>query len=138
MESSIIRVEHGDQLFKDTSAMASLSKLIRNELGYPISSEPGQQWWIYETNEGMLIGFCSMIINKNDVHFCHDYIYPQFRNKRLYNSLFEERMYMAGMIECEVTAVATKMSLNTYLRFGFKIIKQSKNYTWLKLEAKDE
>ena len=138
MESSVIRIKHGKQIFKETIAMASLDKKIRAELGYPISSEPGQQWWIYRTDEGVLIGFCSMIINKNDVHFCHDYIYPEFRNNGFYNKLFTERMYMIGMMECDVTAVATKMSLNTYLRYGFKIEKKTKNYTWLRLEVKNE
>jgi len=134
MESSIIRVMHGKQIFKETIAMASLSKSIRKELGYPISSEPGQLWWVYMNSENVLIGFCSAIFKDNEVHFCHDYIYPEFRNKGLYDKLFNERIDCKEIFTFPITAVATPMSLNTYIRYGFEIIKQSKNYTWLRKE----
>lgn len=134
MEPSIIRVVHGKQFFKETIAMASLDKKIRSELGYPISSEPGQLWWVYMAE--IPLGFCSIINTGNELHFCHDYIYPQYRNKGIYNKLFYDRYYYAMTYALPITAVATLMSLSTYLRYGFEIIKTSKNYTWLRKEPK--
>jgi len=132
MEPSIIRLKHGTLLFAQTIGMASLSKTIRKELGYPISSEEGQLWWIYQI-ENKLIGFCSAIIKKNEVHFCHDFVYTEFRNKGIYSKLFSERMLFFIQSK-KITAVATNMSVNTYLKNGFTILNKTKNYNTVTYE----
>lgn len=136
MEPSIIRVIHGKQIFKETIAMAALDKSVRKELGYPINSESGQSWFIYSGD--VLFGFCSIINEGKSLHFCHDYVYPSYRKLGLYDKMFEYRLNYAKTFSLPITAVATNMSLNTYLRYGFKIEKQTKNYTWLILEVTNE
>lgn len=127
MEVRIIRVEHGGEFFNDI-AMASLDKSIRKELGYPISSEPNQKWWI-ALNGNHVLGFCSLVEKKNESYMCHDYVYNYFRGKGIYDKLFKERFEYAVSLKKKIKSVATNKSLGAFLRYGFQVTKKLTNYT---------
>ena len=51
----------------------------------------------------------------------------------MYDELFRFRLSkILGLIK----AVATKKSVNTFLRYGFKIKRETKNYTFIEYENK--
>lgn len=75
-----------------------------------------------------LIGFVGLIVKKTKAFFKCDYILPEFRNKGYYKILFLFRINLCKEMNIKVLeANCTKMSINYYLKNGFKIKKKYKN-----------
>lgn len=106
----------------------ALNKEVHKELGYPIFSSINHTWYLLFKDE-ILIGFCSAINKKNNISFNHDFIDKNFRGKGYYKKLFNERYndYKNEYIK----VVATNKSKNIFINNNFKILKTTKNYTWL-------
>jgi len=124
----ILKEKHSPQALCCLSKIA-FNKSVFKELGYPIYSDESHTWYfIYHKNS--LIGFCAAVLKKEYISFNHDYILPEFRNIGAYNQLFSYRL---NDYNCKIKAVATKKSVNTFLRNGFKINKQTNNYYFIEL-----
>jgi len=83
-----------------------------------------QYFGLFEDDE--LLGFFGIIILKNKVIFKNAYILEKHRGKGYYKYMMNYRMYLAknvGLIE----ATCTKYSIKTYLKYGFRVIKEYKN-----------
>lgn len=123
-------LKHGDEKFCRAIGMAALNDRIAKELGIHLSSNPGQLWFV-ATEKDFNIGFCSMKTKGNILYLCHDYVYPMNRERGIYRELFSFRDHYIRMHfpSVTLTAVVTKSALPTYLKKGFQITKQSKNFT---------
>lgn len=123
----IIKREHSIKLMSDISAIA-LNKDVYKELGYPIFSDVNHTWYLAYV-DNYLIGFCSAVSKKNHVSFSHDYILKEYRGKGIYNDLFKFRLLdtKSDLIK----SVATNKSISTFKRFGFEVLKSTKNYTFI-------
>jgi hypothetical protein len=123
----IIKHEHSNDLLKEI-ALIALDKNVYKELGYPIFSDKNHTWYLLYL-DNILTGFCASVFKGKHYSFNHDYILKKYRGMGYYKVLFNKRMqdYKNSYIK----AAATKDSLNTFLRFGFKIIRETKNYTFL-------
>lgn len=121
-------MSHSDELLKEISIIA-LQKEVYIELGYPIFSDINHTWYLaYDDNK--LIGFCSSVIKKKYASFNHDYVLSDYRRNKVYNELFKLRLLDVQNIL--IKAVATKKSINTFIRYDFEIIKVTRNYIFVK------
>lgn len=123
----IKKYKHCDSLLKEISLIA-LDKNVYKELGYPIFSDKNHTWYLLYL-DNILIGFCAAIFKGNHYSFNHGYILNDYRGRGYYKALFKKRMEEHKGFY--IKAAATKSSLNTFLIFGFKIIRETKNYTFL-------
>lgn len=124
----VIKENHSEQCLINLSKIA-FNKNVFKELGYPIFSDENHVWYfLYHNNK--IIGFCSAIIKNKYTSFNHDYIIPEYRNIGGYDIIFNERLKDYNK---NIKAVATKKSINTFLRNGFKIKKQTNNYYFIEL-----
>ena len=77
-----------------------------------------------------ILGFFGIIILKNKVIFKNDYILEKHRGKGYYKYMMNYRMFLAkntGLKDVKIEATCTKYSINTYLKYGFKIVQEYKN-----------
>jgi hypothetical protein len=124
----IKKYNHSELLLSELSKIAFNYKCFK-ELGYPIFSDINHVWYlIYKNN--YLIGFCSAIQTKNNIKFSHDYIIEKERGNKYYDLIFKERLN--DYEDKKIISVATNKSVNTFLRYGFQIIKKTKKYNFLK------
>jgi GNAT superfamily N-acetyltransferase len=125
---------HGQNNFYNTIGMVSLDKQIRKELGNPIDSLQGQIWYIAKIDD-RLVGFVTIKIRSKYILLCHGYVFPQFRRQGIFNELVKYMLVYCKNIypEYKIKSVVTKMALNTYIHYGFKIVKQTKNYSFIEL-----
>lgn len=123
---NIQKHNHSVELMQKISEIALLKEPSK-ELGYQIYSDINHTWYLAYYND-KLVAFCSAIKKTNHISFSHDYVLLEYRNKGIYNELFKARMndFNGG-----IKSVATDKSLNTFLKYGFKITKKTKNYTFL-------
>lgn len=78
----------------------------------------------YFDNEN-LVGFAGVIVHKRSVTFKNGFIFKPYRGKGYYKQLFSYRLNLfRGYV---IHANCTPMSINLYLRCGFKIVKKYKN-----------
>jgi len=93
------------------------SKEIYKETGQIFWNDFGKKWFVCINNKGKTIGVCAYVKTKKNIIFCSDYVLPEYRNRGIYDKLFEVRMKECP--DLPIKAVATKQSLGTFLRHGF-------------------
>lgn len=103
----------------------STSKDIYKEMGEPILFNENQVW-IFAFHKKQLAGF---VCYENDL-INYIYTFPEFRNKGLFNILYNELPYQNWK------TIASNMSLNLFIKKGFKVIKNYKNCHKLELKIK--
>lgn len=78
--------------------------------------------------ENRLIGITGILIYKNKCVFKNHYVFKEFRKTGVFKKLFQYSINIAKNNKIKVIeANCTDMSINHYLKNGFKIIKQYKN-----------
>jgi len=123
---TIEKHEHSVSLMQKISEIA-LRKEPQMELGYQIYSDSKHTWYLAYEND-LLIGFCASVNKGNHFSFSHDYVLPEFRGGGVYLALFINRL---NDFPKNIKAVATKKSINTFLRNGFLAVKRTANYTFV-------
>lgn len=82
----------------------------------------------YINNE--IVAFCGVLPYKNKWILKNAYTLKEHRGKGYHKQLMEFRIHMAKTLGIKtLEATCTPMSLNNYLRYGFKIIKEYKEVT---------
>ena len=128
-EVTIIKKEHSIELMRRISEI-SLSEEFVKDLKYPVYSTENHSWYL-AYKEDKLIGFCSALIQNNTVVFKHDYVLKNERNNGVYSLLFKSRLNdFKGK---KIKSTVTNKSVSTFIKHNFKIIKETKNYTFLEL-----
>lgn len=122
----IKKFSHCEELLCELSKIAFNYKAFK-ELTYPVFSDENHTWFLMYKN-GILIGFCAMVLKGNKIKFTHDYVLETERNNGYYDLLFKERYSNAKGV---INAVATNKSLSTFLRYGFNIEKKTKNFNFV-------
>jgi len=117
-------------IVSDYLKMYSLDRSVSKELGYPLFNDKSHVWY-FALNENDVIGFCAAIKNKNNVSFSHDYVRKDFRGVGVYKNLFDMRLNEFS--KHKIKSVCTSMSIKTFLHNGFVIVRQTKNFTFVKL-----
>jgi predicted GNAT family acetyltransferase len=102
----------------------AMNKKVISELTYPITTNDRCIWYVAAV-KGNVIGFCCLDNKK----CTHAYVSPNHRGNGVYSQLFHLRQ--TDFKNQTITAVCTNKSVNTFLRNGFKITKQTKNYTFV-------
>lgn len=80
--------------------------------------------------EDVLVGFAGIIIQSEKIIFKNDYILESERGKGLYKYLMNYRMFIAknsGNKIKKIEANCTNYSIKTYLKYGFKVVKEYRN-----------
>ena len=132
----IHQVEHGNQLMQEIAHIA-LDRATQRELGYPMWSDKKHVWFLcYSLDDEMkrAVGCCSMRRDGRSMIFGHDAVCDAHRGQGIYDALFKERLMAASQTDVRrFRAVCTPMSVGTFARYGFKVERESKNYTWMKM-----
>lgn len=96
------------------------------ELGEPIIWNDAQEWYIMTDNK-QLAGFLAVTPYNNHYKINYWYVLPEYRGKNIAHKLYHEFIkYNFGKLK--IKAVATKMSLPIFQKFGFEVTKSFKNY----------
>jgi len=126
---TIDKKEHSIFLMRELGPIV-LEKKVYKELGYPIFSDKNHTWYM-AYNNGVLIGFCCAIKKKTHISFNHDYVLENYRCLGVYDKLFNARLH--DFQSSRIKAVCTEKSISNFLKFGFDITKETKNYTFVQL-----
>lgn len=119
----ILKLNNSDDLKRELS-MIAFDKKIYKELGYPVYTDKNHVWYLAYFNN-VLVGFCSAVKHNKHTSYNHDYVIDTYRCKGIYNELFKARLKDSlGVIKSTVTS----KSVNTFKRYGFDIVKSTKNY----------
>jgi GNAT superfamily N-acetyltransferase len=95
------------------------SPSIRAELGRPMSSLPGDLWWIAIVDDRSVAGFAALRGKNKKAELRHAYVLPAFRRQGIYTELLKARLAFAhGKYEMLETT-ATAASLPLLLKCGF-------------------
>lgn len=86
---------------------------------------------IFIDNE--LAGYAGLILKKDKAIFKNAFIFKGFRGSGLFKKLIDFRIE-ATKDKKIIEATCTKMSLNEYLKRGFKIVQEYKLYTKVRHE----
>lgn len=80
--------------------------------------------WIGAFWDGKACGCNCVMRMGNKYRIKSSFVLSDFRGQGIYNKMFEMAM---GFIPdgAQITAYCTKMSLNTFLRYGFKVISEN-------------
>ena len=74
-------------------------------------------------------GFTGIIIYKNKAIFKNHFIFKEYRGKGYFKQLFDFSIKLTKELGIKkVEATCTDMSINHYLKNGFKVIKEFKKY----------
>jgi hypothetical protein len=135
MGASVIRLTWNDERLANYLFNFATSRDVIKELGYPIHNNSKCIWYIMDWN-GKTVGFVCAEIHKDKIIFCHDYVIKMERRTGCYKELFKSRY--ADLINewLPIQAVCTRMSVLQYLKYDFKVIRESKNYTWVLKQMK--
>lgn len=81
---------------------------------------PKEAVWFAAYIEEELVGFNCVVIKKQNARLKSDYVFKEFRNKGIYNLMFQYRIdYCIQERVKKMTAFCSPMSLGTFLRYGF-------------------
>lgn len=90
-----------------------------------------KMYGIFIDNE--LAGYAGLILKKDKAVLKNAFIFNQFRGKGLYKKLIDFRIQVTKDKKV-IEATCTKMSINEYLKRGFKIVQEYKHYTKVRHE----
>lgn len=122
-------LKHSKELLQELSELA-LTYNVFKELGYPVYSDENHTW-VLAYNDSKLVGFCAYVEKKSHIALQHDYVSEGYRNNGIYNQMFNKRLEScSGLIK----AAATKKSIGTFIRNGFKVVRKTRNYYFVELE----
>lgn len=84
--------------------------------------------------DGKIVGFCGYMETAGHIRMKADYVVPSMRGKGIYSRLCEERERICLEIAAEkgykkFSAFSSKMSRETFKRFGFVEVKQVRERT---------
>jgi predicted GNAT family acetyltransferase len=123
----------GDDIYSVIGKFA-MSRSIYNELKLPLFMEENQRWFICK-KENAIVGFCSFITEKNGtVHFKSTYVFPEHRKNGVYAAMLEHRLKATD--SKRIMCMATQYSEPILKKYGFKSIKDYKNYKRMILNRK--
>jgi|TARA_R110000744_G_scaffold130687_1_gene238393 predicted acetyltransferase len=84
--------------------------------------------------EDNLFGFCGVLPYKNKWVFKNAFVLEEHRCKGYHKKMMDFRFNLAKQNKIKtIETTCTEMSLNSYIKIGFKITKQYKIYTKLKI-----
>lgn len=88
---------------------------------------PPEAVWFGAHQNNELVGFAAAVIKKKSARLKSDYVFKEYRGKGIYNELFKHRLqYVKEQNVKTVTAFCTKLSLGTFMRYGFKPYSQNR------------
>ncbi|CAM3889172.1 hypothetical protein COLU111180_12690 [Cohnella lubricantis] len=112
------------------------SREVARELGMPIYDDPNREWIVVVADKYPIA--CSSIEflkAKGKALMKSGWVHPNWRGKRIYNNMFDERIKIAH--EAGVTklgATVTDKSYNTHIRNGFREIGTKGRYKIMRKE----
>jgi GNAT superfamily N-acetyltransferase len=121
---------HSIALMREIAPLA-LSRRTQKELGCSVWSDADHVWFVAydKDNDINPVGMCATIGKGSYYQCCHDFVMPIYRGEGVYKMLFEKRFnWMAGF---PAKATCTHRSLSTYKHYGFKAVRETKNYTFV-------
>ncbi len=87
---------------------------------------------MYRENE--IVAFCGVLKYKNKWVFKNEFTLEEHRGNGYHKQLMNFRIRMAKELGVKrIEATCTKMSINNYIKYGFKVIHEYKNYKKLRL-----
>jgi hypothetical protein len=98
------------------------SRFIEKQIGIKVYDDANKNW-VIATRENQIIGFCSL--KSKTVSDC--FVYPEYRLSGVFDLMLDELMKSNG----NYRAVCTIMSVRAFLKRGFKIAKQTKNFIYV-------
>lgn len=103
--------------------------VIREFKGYPILTDDTMIWFV--ASEGEIIrGFAALKPKGDSILFTNDYTVADQRGKGINFELIKNRVdYCKKNGYTNLIADCTKMSVGNYLKAGFKVIKEYKDWT---------
>lgn len=108
---------------------------IKKELPY-IGNTKDSVWFL-ALDEENLTGFMSIENTKGKVVFKSGYVYPEYRGKGIFRTIFEAGYEYAASKYPNLpytTACATPCLMNLLKKYGFEETKRTKNYVFMRRE----
>jgi len=91
-----------------------------------MANPDGAIWFGAYNEEKLLLGFNCLVIKKSSARLKSDYVFKEHRGLGIYNKMFQYREEYAKMKNIKsMSAFCTKMSIGTFMRYGF--VPMSKN-----------
>lgn len=108
--------------------------VIREMKGYPILTDENTVWFTAFSSKS-LIGFGAITIKGEAMLFTNDYTIEEHRGKGVNLELIKKRVeYCKAKGFKKAIADCTHMSVKNYVKCGFKVVKEFKEWTKVELE----
>lgn len=114
------------------------SRDIRNDMPY-LYNEEDRVWFLYMIDDE-LAGFASIQENKSNVEFKNDYVLEEHRDSGILEQLLDERLkYLKqnGINKNIKVAPEKFKDIEIYIKKGFEIYRETKNYVFMRKEKKN-
>lgn len=118
----ILKLTSASQDFYKYMGRVFGSRFIEKQVGLKIYDDANKQWVIALLNDE-IIGFCSL--QANTVSDC--FVYPHYRMHGAFDLMLDSLMSEPSSYR----AVCTLMSVRAFLKRGFIITKQTKNFHYV-------
>ena len=124
-EFIIERCNNKTNNFYNTIGMYLSNRKVVKELGMPVWDDNEKEWLI--VFDGLeCIGFTSFVEKSEKAYLKSSWVHPNYRGNGIFDYLFSIRLsILKGKV---VEGTATEKSKNTYLRYGFELIRMRGKY----------
>jgi GNAT superfamily N-acetyltransferase len=97
-------------------------RVVRQELGGPLSSDDAYTWWVAEDN-GTVVGFAAVEVSSKSAKLRHAFVRHNYRGRGAYQTLLTARLdWLRGQHIARVSATCTDMSRHSLDEAGFRKI----------------
>lgn len=118
-----------EKIYQYIAPFAMDTKVLTEFYRYPILTGSDYLWFIVFSNKRP-IAFSAIKIEKDKLFFTSDYVVPEKRNKGFHDAILKERIKWAKENNFKkIYADCTKKCVKNYLKNGFKINKEYKDWT---------
>lgn len=137
MEIVVYEGEYGRSGFYSKMGKYFAEKEYQNELPYLHNED--EKIWFVAMEEEEVAGFASLVIESKKIVLATSYVEPEFRKRGIYKKLIDANMKYCKGIEKPFACTTNSEIVKKHLeKLGFEIYRQTKNYWFLRKEAKHE
>lgn len=120
---SIVQTNNRQRVFYSWVGPFLGRRQIAGELGGQVWNDDNKVWWVALAKGDPVGCVACQWLGPDRAVFASDYVRPDFRGQGIYGQLFEARLESVAA-SVHVEATATKESLGTFLKHGFKKVRQ--------------
>lgn len=125
-----VYIDHEDDFFTLMGKFFAFRHYAHEMGGWQFYTKPGSRWIVATNEANEVMGFCSIIQERNHIYFDNMYVLKEYRGQGISRALFEMRMKVAEMMQQEIRVITDNpIQLKRYREAGFEEYGMRGKYT---------